>query len=134
MMARAWLGCAFLALALAACSSAAPGTSAQKSGTTSSQPATADSGPPCTKAAVTQGADRGNRGAVVTAFACAGAFAYAFVEVPTGGPDRTEVALTDLFKAAGPSWQSVERATYCPNHSVPASIYHAACRTGRTTG
>ncbi len=65
----------------------------------------------------------------MTKFACAGAFAYAFVDVPAGGPGGTGISVTDLFKAAGLQWQAVDRATYCPNHSVPTVIFHNACGT-----
>jgi hypothetical protein len=65
----------------------------------------------------------------VTKFACAGAFAYAFVDVPAGGPGGTGISATDLFKASGVQWQAVDRATYCPNHSVPTVIFHNACET-----
>ena len=66
----------------------------------------------------------------MTKFACAGAFAYAYVDVPAGGPGATGISATDLFKAAGPQWQAVDRATYCPNQSVPTVIIHNACGTG----
>ena len=124
------IGCGLVIPALAACSSAVPtATTAPKPGVTSSNPTAAASGPPCTKDAITTAAERSHKGAVVTKFACAGAFAYAFVDVPAGGPGGTGISATDLFKAAGVQWQAVDRSTYCPNHSVPTIIFHNACET-----
>jgi hypothetical protein len=125
-----FIGCALSVLVLAACSSAVPrATSTPKPGATSSNPTAAASGPPCTKDAIATAAERSNKGAVVTKFACAGAFAYAFVDVPAGGPGGTGISATDLFKASGVQWQAVDRATYCPNHAVPTVIFHNACET-----
>jgi hypothetical protein len=125
-----FIGGALSVFVLAACSSGVPrATTTPKPGATSSNPTAAASGPPCARDAIATAAERGNKGAVVTKFACAGAFAYAFVDVPAGGPGGTGISATDLFKASGVQWQAVDRATYCPNHAVPTVIFHNACET-----
>jgi hypothetical protein len=86
---------------------------------------------PCTPAAVQAGVQ-----AAVTAssgilddihgFGCSGNFAYAFADVTAEGNENSETVL--LIRQAD-TWAPADRATYCPDHSVPPPIYVNACET-----
>ena len=65
----------------------------------------------------------------MNSFGCAGAYAYAFVTIPTpeGSSDGGGIEATFLFKANGSAWVRADRSTECA--SVPAQIHANACET-----
>lgn len=90
------------------------------------QRAAAANHPPCTRTALTSGLDHGfhpfPHGKLVRPWGCAGQFAYAAVIV-----EGNEI--TQLFRTKRGAWQTADRARYCQDGEVPASIYQPACNT-----
>jgi peptidoglycan hydrolase-like protein with peptidoglycan-binding domain len=85
--------------------------------------------PACTEQAITAGVQAGGgpngNQLVVNQYECSGIWATA--QVTTPGPNGYEY--TALLQWNGSAWQSVDRATYCDNGSVPQALEPEACES-----
>jgi hypothetical protein len=110
---------ALIMLATAATALAATGTK------------TAAKYPPCTKAALSAGINRGSAkvgkgGKFNGPFACSGGWAFSGAIV---GKKPNQVEITVVYQAVKGAWQTINRAQPCKTHKVPAKIYKGACQT-----
>jgi hypothetical protein len=81
-------------------------------------------GPSCTSATILAAVPAASS---ITDFGCSGEWAWAGIDVDA---DQGGYEATELLKAAGGGWTSVDRAQYCvPASNIPASIYDPGCTT-----
>jgi Putative peptidoglycan binding domain len=81
-------------------------------------------GPACTSTAIGAALPAASS---ITDFGCDGGWAWAGVDVNAG---QAGYEATDLLKADGDAWQSVDRAQYCvPASNIPADVYNPGCTT-----
>jgi hypothetical protein len=85
--------------------------------------------PPCTRQALTAGLKRGTQkhphGKIAKgkgSFGCAGPYAYAAVDLKL-------FTITQVYKAQGGRWATINRTKPCNKKRIPKRIYTAACLT-----
>jgi peptidoglycan hydrolase-like protein with peptidoglycan-binding domain len=81
-------------------------------------------GPPCSSEAILAAVPSGSS---ITDFGCSGEWAWAGIDV---NADQGGYEATELLKAAGGGWTTVDRAQYCvPASNIPADVYDPGCTT-----